>query len=601
MRYIFEKEAEALLSSNNVDIHNCYYKSSNNYLTIKDARVITNSLYIMSLEEFIERNLLSKQEVIKTYESIYEMGNPYKFDDKDCEDIAVAEEIILNEPVDKESEKTIEEIVNNFVRPGGLIARLNTYLGIDLELFPNKDKKYKRERCKILYLFYTLEKKYAHTNVFMLLGNPSMENIDNSFIGMQTHNGAIIKSIKESLEKELPLATKEKFKKDIARISQTWDYVMENAYYLMDFMYENEYEYDFEETINILKSNTGKSSKNDSQYTLSPIEMLYLKIIQHEYIGNMKDIRKLNEIEKDYTHNIPPELVAEMKELHYNRIDINNFEQYLHENALRLSKYIYFWKKPNKENVRKIRKSKEKFLKWLDFCKRAKPLLNTESIHNELQLVSFLQAVILDDSNEIFDYAFHAYDKYYNHKPRVQAALKNDNRILDALQCYWVRKVADRWYANIDRYEIRIKTRRLEQVCDDIREEILNKPSLDEMWEIHDFYFDEKLDDGLITTRAQIQAVQRLQDDLYKKGFTYVDNFYLIRYTFLYPPEIEREYVFLIMKINAAIRDNDTSLSMNDLVHTSDGKDTMIADYQLDFDYKEKLCIMQRFDLKPIQ
>ena len=55
---------------------------------------------------------------------------------------------------------------------------------------------------------------------------------------MQTHNGEIIKLIKESLEKELPLATKEKIKKDIARISKTWDAVMENAYYLMDFMYE---------------------------------------------------------------------------------------------------------------------------------------------------------------------------------------------------------------------------------------------------------------------------------------------------------------------------------------------------------------------------
>lgn len=599
MFYVFEKEVEALLSSNNVDIHNCYYKSSNNYLKIKGARVITNSLYIMPLEEFIERNLLSEQEVIKTYESIYEMGNPYKFDDEDCEDIAVAEEIILNEPVDKESEKTIEEIVNNFVRPGGLIERLNTYLGIDLESFPNKDKKYKRERCKILYLFNTLEKKYAHTNVLMLLGNPSMENIDNSFIGMLTHNGEIIKLIKESLEKELPLATKEKIKKDIARISQTWDAVMENAYYLMDFMYENEY--DFEETINILKSNTGKSSKNSPQYTQSPIEMLYLKITQHEYIGNMKDIRKLNEIEKYYTHNIPLELVSEMKGLHYNRFDINNFEQFLHENALRLSKYVYFEKKPNKEDARRIRNTKEKFLKWINFCKRANPLLNPESIHNELQLVSFLQAVILDDSNETFDYAFHGHDKYYSHKPHVQAALKNNNPVLDALQCYWVRKVTDRWYANIGKYEARTKTRRLERVCDDIREEILNKPSLDEMWEIHNFYFDEKLDDALITTRAQIQAVQRLQDDLYKKEFKYIDNFCLIRYAFLYPPEIEETYVSLIMLINNAIKDCAPSLSVNAEVHSANGKVGLIADFQLDFDYKEKLCIMQQFDLKQIQ
>lgn len=39
------------------------------------------------------------------------MGNPYKFDDEECENIAVAKEIILNEPVDKETEKTSEKIV----------------------------------------------------------------------------------------------------------------------------------------------------------------------------------------------------------------------------------------------------------------------------------------------------------------------------------------------------------------------------------------------------------------------------------------------------------------------------------------------------------
>lgn len=601
MRYIFEKEAKTFLSSNNVDIHYCYYKSSNNYLKIKDARVITNNLYIMPLEEFIERYLLSEQKVIKTYESIYEMGNPYKFDDEECEDIAVANEIRDNELMSNKIEHTSEEIVNNFVRPGGLIERLNTNLGFDLESFSKKDKKYKCERCKILYLFYTLEKTYAHTNVLMLLGNPSMENIDNSFMGKQTHNGEIIKLIKESLEKELLLETKEKIRKNIAYISQTWDKVLENAYYLMDFMYENECKYDFEGTIDILKSDTGKSSKNDPKYTQSPIEMLYLKIIQHEYIGNMRDIRKLNEIENNYTHNISPELVAEMKELHYNCFDINNFEQYLHENALRLSKYVYLGKKTSKEDVRKIRKAKEKFLKWLDFCKRAKPLLMPKSIHNELQLVSFLQTVILDDSNEIFDYAFHGYDKYFSHKPRVQAALKNDNPVLDVLQCYWVRKVTDRWYANIGRYNVRIKTRKLEQACDDIREEILNKSSLHEMWEIHNFYFDEKLDDGLITTREQIQAVQRLQGDLYKKGFKYVDNYYSIRYAFFYPPEIEVIYISLNTMINDAIRDCKPSLLVNAKVHSADGKVALIATFQLDFDYKEKLCIMQRFDLKQIQ
>lgn len=111
----------------------------------------------MTLEEFIERYLLTEREVIDVYDSMYEMGNKYVLED-DCEDIDVTKEIIENEKsVDKNDiEAEAQDFVKKFYRSGGLINRLQNYIDFDLEAFDSENKQYKCERCKILYFFYTL-------------------------------------------------------------------------------------------------------------------------------------------------------------------------------------------------------------------------------------------------------------------------------------------------------------------------------------------------------------------------------------------------------------------------------------------------------------
>lgn len=85
---------------------------------------------------------------------------------------------------------------------------------------------------------------------------------------------------------------------------------------------------------------------------------------------------------------------------------------------------------------------------------------------NKLHIISFLQAIILDEKNEIFDYTFYGYQKSMKHKQHVQIAINQDKRPVDALKVYWSRKINDHWYANIGRYEMRCKMRELENICD---------------------------------------------------------------------------------------------------------------------------------------
>ena len=426
--------------------------------------------------------------------------------------------------------------------------------------------------------------------------NPgSMENIDNSSLGWKTYNGWIIKLIKASLEKELPRSARE-IRNRITEIVTTWDAILENAYILMDFLYGNGYEYDFEKTIRPLSSiEKGVEKEEFVQYTDSPIETLYLKIVQHEFLGNVKDISKINSIQKNYDYSVPPEMIEEMKKLHYNKVDIKNIDLYIEQNALRISKYVYLKSNPSKYEKNKVYNSKKKIHKWLNFCFRAKPLLNIQDISNELQIISFLQAVILDDPRETFDYIFHDYQDHFKHKPQVQRALKNDNHVVDALQCYWSRKVTDRWYSNIGRYHMRMKAREFEKVCDDILEGILSKPSLNEMWETHNQYID-KVDDSLITTNDQIQAVQNLVNFLGNAGFKYKDDSYLIRYAFLYPPDNASIFADLTRLINAAIKIHKPHLSIIFAISNSTCTKNFVSRFIFSFDYENYKCTLQKFE-----
>lgn len=596
-----KKYVEELLQDNDIDIHNPNYKNSEDYARIKDSWFIVFEYFSMSLDEFIERFLLTEQEIWDIYDSKYDMGSKYIFDDDECEDLAVAEEIIREDEDKNENniEAETHDFVKKFFRSGGIIERLKTYLCFDLDAFDKKDKRYKRERCKILYFFYMLEHKYfPKTNVLMLLSKPSMENIDNSSIGMQTYNGMIIKLIKDSLGKELSLSKKEEIRKAIDNIVPRWDNILDNARILLDFFDENGCKYDFKRTIRSLKL-VPKDIYHAPKYSHSPIETLYLKIVQHEYLGNIFDISKTI-FSKDYGHDVPPELIEEMKELYYSPIDISNVEQYIDENALRISKYVYLGAEVSRDDIRRIRTFKKKIPKLIDFCKRARPSLEMKDISNELQIISFLQAITLDDQSEPFDYTYPGYQNHGKHIPRVQAALKNDKHIPDALQCYWVRKSMDHWYANIGRYDALIKLREFERVCNSVLEEILSKPNLDEMQQTHKLYLDE-IGDELITTTEQIQAVQQLVKYLHKKGFKYVDNYYLIRYVFLYPPEIDCIFANLTMLISDTIKSHDPTLQVMLEAYSANGDDKLVFEFELAFDYDINECIMQKLDMISVQ
>ena len=501
------------LDSKGVNINALHYKDDENYIKIRDKRIGGFPGGVMSLEEFVDRFMHTN----RAFDSIYDMGNPNEIEADLCTNPAVASEIWYAFYSDSD-EITEANILDELERKKGLIARIRKYLGIDLNELNRNDDREKCERSKILYFFYMLEHKYyPKTNVLMLLDKPSMENIDNTCLGWETQNGEILRTVKESLGKELSLEEKGRIYSAISNISFAWDNILNNVRLLLDFLHDYGFDYT---SVEVLQS---------------PIPI---------FISN--------EGSQENTYQYPV------------------------------------------EDVRRIRTFAHKFQKFLSFCNRANCVMPIQMISNELQIVSFLQTLILDNQSEVFDYTYHGYQKKSKHMMRVQAALKNDKSVPDALQVYWVRKVTDRWYANVGKYAVRSKLRQIEQVCDEIRKQILNQSTLNGMVAAHDFYLDQ-IDPGFFEVSNQIQSVIRVLNYLQSIGFSYEDHECKIRYSFLDSDDCEGICDAILVNIQDAIRGHDSSCQI-----MCEAKGTTMRDagffLELAFDHVEKTCKLIRFD-----
>lgn len=589
-----------ILQYKGIDIKNLTYKDDViNYQTIKNEQIQEFPGGSMSLEEFIERFLLDRNNGCY-YISLYEMGNPVEFPkSSDYSDESVADDIacLLYPSADgADQHEHVIAILNTFGRKGGLNERIKKYLKLDLDSFNKPDLRSKRERCKILHFFYLLEhKSYDKKNVLKLLDNPSMENVDNTFLGWQTHNGKIVRTVKESLGKELSLEEKDRVYSTIANISLAWDNILDNVRLLLDFLYDYGFDYNSVEPLQ-LPIPTFESDEGNRESTYQyPVERLYLTISQREYLGNLLDIAFVNDIQNGNNYDVPPELVEEMKSLRHTYVDFNDAEKYIDDNALRLSRYVYLGRETTRADVQRICTYTHKLQKLLNFCYRANCRIDIREISDELQIVSFLQALILDNQSEKFDYIYYGYQNQYKKMMSVQSAPRGDKHVPDALQVYWVRKVTDRWYANVGKYDVRLKLRQIEQTCDEIRKQILSQPTLDKMIAAHNFYM-EQADHSFFGVENQIQAVSHVVNFLHDLGFMYEDHECKIRYAFLDSEDCDAICDSILLDLQIAIQDCAPTCQIECEATGTAMKDAGFS-LELLFDYCEKVCILTRFNL----
>lgn len=527
------------LLSKGININDVNYKESPNYASIKDQRIYTDKNGIMTVEEYIERFLLKEEIVQLTYESIYDMGNTTELSNDDCTYNELSREIIdnlklLDKEIQVEKKKLELELMNKkifkedkqllkkqldekmksfkkevfdekvkefsikFTRSGGLIERIKKFLNFDIKLFDTNNLKYQSEIFKILYFFYMIDYKYfPNINVLKLLSNQSMENADNSFFDMVTNNGRVIRFIKNQLEKELSLSVKMKIQEALSIISSRWNDLYEDAWKQVAYFAQHGYESVKIESINsfILKTSAINTSTivKTGEYRHSPIETLYLKILQGENLGLIKDMLKLHDTQTKTDYIVPEEYIEEMKLLKF--INIDDVETFIKTNASKIEKFIKSDLQLNYK-ITRIKKCASYVLEILNnYLNRANPLEKVPV--TALLVISCLQAIMSDTEYNTSDNKYHGYANSSKSRkpPRVQDAIKKDKRTKeknkrtpDIIKMHWERKIYEHLYANIGKHDNFKKLIELGKHFDKILEKIYEVPNVEGMLELHKYY-----------------------------------------------------------------------------------------------------------------
>jgi hypothetical protein len=195
---------EQRLKDAGVNIYEPRFWESDGFLPFRDEYYIGGPEGKITIREIVERFILSEDEVKQIYTSKYDMGNHIVLKEEDCQYTELAAE--LNKLYDYRLCVDAKE----FYRANGLRDRIKKFMLIDLDKYKDlKDEDYERntaEVFKILFLLYKLENVfYKDRNILKMLGNPSLENVDNSSVGLHTSNGNIMKDLKDNLEREISL------------------------------------------------------------------------------------------------------------------------------------------------------------------------------------------------------------------------------------------------------------------------------------------------------------------------------------------------------------------------------------------------------------
>ncbi len=478
----------------------------------------------ITIREIVERYILSDEEVMKLYKSKYDMGNRIILSEEDCQYSKLAEELnkVLNHEVSVDAKE--------FYRSNGLRDRIKKFLLIDLDKYKTdfKNDDYDRntsEVFKLLYLFYLLENSaYKDRNVLKMLGNPSLENVDNSMIGLSTSNGAIMKDLKDSAERELSTDYRAKVKSTIWKIVIEWEDVISAISGIIDYSEENGLKHDMDLMI-------GKYSKVamgmeteiiPDKYDDSPIEQLYLRLCQHENLGREKDILFINSLDID-NQKRTREQIEKLKELRKKVVKKDDVGLFIKTHCHDIAPLVYLRKVSSKEGEA-LTKLIDKVNLILEFFTReTKLFIHTKNTVSVTYIISCLQAIVLSEQNEKFNYKFPAYDKVTRTPRSVQNSLNyQEVDVFEALKTYFVRKVMECWNCNIGREYAKKQMTILENICDSLLYKILQIPNMEDMKLAHD-YLIKRIGHDVFEFSEKARAKEVMTNKLLDLGYRYND------------------------------------------------------------------------------
>lgn len=383
----------------------------------------------------------------------------------------------------------------------GLIERLKS-LGFDVDAFPDDSNK-----IRLLYRLFFFE--YDNDlKLVPFLGNPTLENVDNSFGGGSTRNGILLRKLKMPIYPKLERDFVQQVADGLISIMAHWQEQIKKIRVYVDMANIDNRMEDLDRIDSWLKGYMENIDfDKNGEYKDNILETFFLKLCQHEYLGNEYDIISVRN-RRNGTIALPKYRPDECIRMAYRVIpkDMGHIKSYIIDNIDEIACFVY-----DREDV--CENEKKEIISKIDNLKAFISILNENTqvrgsnYIKEYMIVAAL-AEIINPCDEKIENKFYRYTS--SDQKKYSAELKNKRRhIVDSTygdaftksQIAWVDKVCERFDSCLGRRKESEYQINIENNLDRLLIKILSANNLYDMMYIHNhfkimtdtFFFPEKI------------------------------------------------------------------------------------------------------------
>lgn len=451
---------------------------------------------------WIEKNLVGQERLERIY-SPYMFGIERKLTKDELKDSVWQN--VLAERFSGDKQHTVKDVWHYFYRDEGtaenskkgLIKRLEK-IGFYLDDFPTD-----QDKVKLLFLLYCFENKY-HVQIVPFLSNPSIENVDDSFVGQTNKNGDLMAYLKRNIARELPKEYVNGTRDMLIFVGQSWEVQLEKIIIQLDYSVQGEYlealkkiSWRMERAVRMI----GEMPKAKYQEPL--LNTFYLKLSQHEDLGLEYDIIDVNTATDELSDVIKyrPEEFRRLAYMPINKADLVSF---LRDNKEDVICFVY-----EKDDITSYERKRydvvvEKlpnFIAMLD--------LNTKAITAEK--ISKLYAIVYMQEILRLDKKYKIENSYYRYKTSELKSLNTElNYGTEAKrksQIALIKRVNKRFYKYAGKPEEAKYAMDAEIYMDMIISRIYEANSLEDMLYIHNLFLNYT--DTIFLLDEQIEAAMK--------------------------------------------------------------------------------------------
>lgn len=351
-----------------------------------------------------------------------------------------------------------------------------------LDIYIFKFGKRNIQSLKLIKLLYMFEKKEG-INIIQLLKNATLENVDNSCIGVYTKNGSDISKFKYEIMKEIEPNFIFNSNSQIRAIIHTWTQILEclKMHLINSFFYDSSNE--LNRILNFVQDVYKKINLNlNTNYKHNVFETVYLYIIKNENIGREKDIlsiqEKISQEIKDNNKLPGEEYVSRYKELANVRILKENIEKYIDENLEEVTRLVLMQESITEDDERYIKSIVKYINPLLDIIESGTTCLHEKGLSITFVISCLQEILISKDTREKYTASYFKSDC----KPKTLfSILKNPSKYEEIYKILWIKKVDTKFYCNLGLYGQLMLFNQIEKTVDDIIVKILSLNSLSDI------------------------------------------------------------------------------------------------------------------------